>query len=112
MTEWPSGPNEEPDEWSRPSIYGEDNRPMAPPSTAGADPVSALLVEDWVEAGHDADTPWSQTRYVGPRRYRPVPPVPGPAAQVVEDADLPATTPPPDDRSDRSDNGRARQRHG
>ncbi len=60
----------EPDGWSEPSFYQRGGRPMAPPTVAGGDPISAVLVEDWVDSGADGGQ-WGATRFVGPRRLRP-----------------------------------------
>jgi putative peptidoglycan lipid II flippase len=74
-------------EWGSPSFYGRGERPMSPPGVAGADPISAVLVQDWVDstsadehaapdsptredAPADEDEQWGVTRYIGGRRRR------------------------------------------
>jgi putative peptidoglycan lipid II flippase len=62
------------DGWSTPSLYSGKGRVMEPRTFTEADPISAVLVADWVEdraGGLTTENPWSTTTYVGPRRRRP-----------------------------------------
>jgi putative peptidoglycan lipid II flippase len=60
------------DGWSTPSLYS-GGRVYEPRTFTEADPISAVLVQDWAADGADevAQNPWSSTTYVGPRRKRP-----------------------------------------
>ncbi len=57
------------DGWSTPALYG---RPVIPPATTGADPMTSLFVGDWDDDGDETEHgTWSTTTYSGPRRHRP-----------------------------------------
>ena len=55
--------------WSTPSLHSGRGRGVEPRTYTEADPISAMLVADW--AGARAEPVWSETTYVGRRRYRP-----------------------------------------
>jgi putative peptidoglycan lipid II flippase len=59
------------DDWSTPSLYSGRGRVMEPRTFTEADPISAVLVADWLEERDGGQNPWSSTTYVGPRRRRP-----------------------------------------
>ena len=60
------------DQWSTPSLYSGRGRVVEPRTFTEADPISAMLVADWLEdPGEVHENPWSSTTYVGPRRRRP-----------------------------------------
>src|ERR1700759_3022406 len=59
------------DDWSTPSLYAGRGRVMEPRTFTEADPISAVLVADWLGDEDDGQNPWSTTTYVGPRRRRP-----------------------------------------
>ena len=59
------------DDWSTPSLYAGRGRVMEPRTFTEADPISAVLVADWLGDEDDGQNPWSTTTYVGPRRKRP-----------------------------------------
>ncbi|HEY2298163.1 MAG TPA: murein biosynthesis integral membrane protein MurJ [Jatrophihabitans sp.] len=60
------------DQWSTPSLYSGRGRAVEPRTFTEADPISAMLVADWLEDPDQVhENPWSSTTYVGPRRRRP-----------------------------------------
>jgi putative peptidoglycan lipid II flippase len=86
------------DGWSTPALYSGKGRVMEPRTFTEADPISAVLVADWVEdraGGLATENPWSTTTYVGPRRKRPDrrKAQPGPAPQAGPESLAPVEQP-------------------
>jgi putative peptidoglycan lipid II flippase len=52
-------------------LYSGRGRTIEPRTFTEADPISAVLVADWVGEQAAGENPWSSTTYVGPRRKRP-----------------------------------------
>ena len=59
------------DDWSAPSLYSGRGQVMQPRTFTEADPISAVLVADWLDDEDAGQNPWGTTTYVGPRRKRP-----------------------------------------